>query len=141
MIFIKYDNRTGEVLSTLNVTRLEDALATVRAGWEELLLGPAEPLDTATHYIADGVICHRPPAPPIEAAEVVGIVGAPVVLARSLPAGTTCSFVGGIGAPESTLQDGVATAVPIAHGVWTAEIAPPWPQRAARCRIVVPAGA
>lgn len=141
MIYIKFDNRTGEIISTLNVTRLEDTLAAVRAGWEELLAGPAEPIDTATHYVADGVLCRRPSPPPIEATEVAGVVGAPAVLARGLPEGTTCTFAGGPGAPEATLQDGVATAMPIARGVWTAEIAPPWPQQAAHSRIVVSAGA
>ncbi|MFG1256306.1 hypothetical protein V5F79_03210 [Xanthobacter flavus] len=141
MIYIKFDNRTGEIISTLDVTRLEDALAAVRAGWEELLAGSAEPIDTAAHYVADGVICCRPSPPPIEATEVDAIVGAPAVLARGLPEGTTCTFAGGPGAPDVTLQDGVATVSPIARGVWSAEIAPPWPQQAAHCRIAVSAGA
>jgi len=141
MIYIKFDNRTGEIISTLTVTRLEDALAAVRTGWEELMPGPAVPADASVHYVADGVLRPRPAAPSIEAGEIAGVVGAPAVLARSLPAGTTCAFSGGPGAPEVTVLDGSATAVPIKPGAWTAEIVPPWPQQAAHCRIVVSAGA
>ncbi|MCL8385471.1 hypothetical protein [Xanthobacter aminoxidans] len=141
MIFIKYDNRTGEILSVLNVTRLEDALAAVRSGREELLLAPADLPDPATHYVADGVVATRPDAPLLEAEELMVIVGERVDLARNLPDGTACMFAGGPGAPEALVGGGVAAAMPTRPGAWTAEIVPPWPQRVARCRIVVTAGA
>ena len=140
MIFIKYDNLTGEIHSVLNVTRLEDALAAVRSGREELLLVPSDLPDPATHYVADGVAT-RPDAPLLEAEELMVIVGERVDLARNLPDGTACMFAGGPGAPEAFVSDGVAAAVPSRPGAWTAEIVPPWPQRVARCRIVVTAGA
>ncbi len=140
MIFIKYDNRSGEIISTLGVTRLEDALAAVRSGREELLLTQTASLDPAAHYVADGVVASRPDAPALEAEDVTAVVGEPVEIARNLPDGTACILVGGPGAPEALVSEGIATAVSSQPGAWTAEIIPPWPQRVARCRIVVTAG-
>ncbi|MFG1214995.1 hypothetical protein V5F72_21095 [Xanthobacter flavus] len=140
MIFIKYDNRSGEIISLLSVTRLEDALAAVRSGREELLLVQTASLDPAAHYVADGVVTPRPDAPVLEAEELPAVVGGPVEIARSLPDGTICAFAGGPGAPEARVREGVASAVPSQPGAWTAEIIPPWPQRVARCRVVVTAG-
>lgn len=140
MIFIKYDNRSGEIISTLGVTRLEDALAAVRSGREELLLTPTASLDPAAHYVADGKVASRPDAPALEAEDLTAVVGEPVEIARNLPDGTACILVGGQGAPKVLVSEGIATAVPVQPGAWTAEIIPPWPQRLARCRIVVTAG-
>lgn len=140
MIFIKYDNRSGEIISMLSVTRLEDALAAVRSGREELLLVQTASLDPAAHYVADGVVTPRPDAPVLEAEELTVVVGEPVEIGRNLSSGTVCILVGGPGAPEALVSEGIATAVPSQPGAWTAEIIPPWPQQAARCRVVVTAG-
>lgn len=133
MIFTRFDNRTGRILSTLTATRMADALASVRAGTEELLLGAAG--DGDTHYVRDGALTERPAGPVVS--DVVGRPGEAVPIAHGLAEGAAVFLEGWGGPALLVLEDGAACVTAAAAGSWTVRIVPPWPQREARFRLTV----